>query len=627
MPRFSIQSPNGRVKLTVTLREGALHYAAEKDGVTVVDRSPLGLLLRQADLSCGLTLVSSNYASIQESYTLPAFKKSQCENHANTLTLLLEKHEETLQVEGRAYDDGVALRLIAGGEGNASVLGERTGFSIPAGAGDVYGMKYLFTYEDMYYPIPKCDLYQNRLAFPVLVDCGAGVWALYAEAAVFGDYGGSNLLSTREDPQRLMVQRAPDQLSPTLTHFPVTTPWRVVLCGDLNDIVTSNTLENLNPPSIVEDTSFVQPGVAAWSWMTENDSTRDPKRCREYVDYAAQMGFPYYLADGGWPGNVDIPELVKYAAERNVKIWLWEHSKDVRSPEIAEEKFKLWSSWGVVGVKIDFFESDRAERVKQYDYLARIAAKYRLMVNFHGAMKPAGEIRTWPHVLTREGVLGGEYLQNFSNILPMGPDAAHNCTLPFTRNAMGPMDYTPVCYRAYLTGTTDAHQTALTVIFTSYILHIGERAETVLAHPARPFLSKVPTAWDETRVLEAYPASFVTMARRKGEDWFAAGICARRPRNVRLELDFLEEGAAYTASLFADDLGDETPFDAAEGALPPADAALCAKLDAMPGRPALHAHDLHRMRVESFPVKKGDALDIPLAANGGFALMLEKKAD
>ena len=164
----------------------------------------------------------------------------------------------------------------------------------------------------------------------------------------------------------------------------------------------------------------------------------------------------------------------------------------MRSPEIAEEKFKLWSSWGVVGVKIDFFESDRAERVKQYDYLARIAAKYRLMVNFHGAMKPAGEIRTWPHVLTREGVLGGEYLQNFSNILPMGPDAAHNCTLPFTRNAMGPMDYTPVCYRAYLTGTTDAHQTALTVIFTSYILHIGERAETVLAHPARRSCPRCP---------------------------------------------------------------------------------------------------------------------------------------
>ena len=122
----------------------------------------------------------------------------------------------------------------------------------------------------------------------------------------------------------------------------------------------------------------------------------------------------------------------------------------------------------------------------------------------------------------------------------------------------------------------------------------------------------MPTAWDETRVLEAYPASFVTMARRKGEDWFAAGICARRPRNVRLELDFLEEGAAYTASLFADDLGDETPFDAAEGALPPADAALCEKLDAMPGRPALHAHDLHRMRVSPSPSRRATRWTSPL---------------
>ena len=135
MPRFSIQSPNGRVKLTVTLREGALHYTAEKDGVTVVDRSPLGLLLRQADLSCGLTLVSSNYASIQETYTLPAFKKSPCENHANTLTLLLEKHEETLQVEGRAYDDGVALRLIAGARGTLPSSGSGPAFpSRPAPA-------------------------------------------------------------------------------------------------------------------------------------------------------------------------------------------------------------------------------------------------------------------------------------------------------------------------------------------------------------------------------------------------------------------------------------------------------------------------------------------------------------
>lgn len=290
----------------------------------------------------------------------------------------------------------------------------------------------------------------------------------------------------------------------------------------------------------------------------------------------------------------------------------------MRSPEIAEEKFKLWSSWGVVGVKIDFFESDRAERVKQYDYLARIAAKYRLMVNFHGAMKPAGEIRTWPHVLTREGVLGGEYLQNFSNILPMGPDAAHNCTLPFTRNAMGPMDYTPVCYRAYLTGhdrrAPDRADGDLHLLYSAHRRAGGDGARAPGA--AVPVQGAHRLGRDARA--GGVPASFVTMARRKGEDWFAAGICARRPRNVRLELDFLEEGAAYTASLFADDLGDETPFDAAEGARPGGCRAL--RKAGRHARPAaLHAHDLHRMRVESFPVKKGDALDIPLAANGGFA--------
>jgi alpha-glucosidase len=564
MACFTVQSPNGQVQLRITLQDGSLFWDAVREGVAVAAVSPLGIRLEGCDLTGGFALISEQRGQIDDTYTIPAFKKAVCRDHANTLSLLFANAEGRLTVEARAYDDGAALRLLVGGEGGCTVLGETTGFAVPDTAGQVYGMKYTFSYEDHYHPIPRCDLWQNNLVFPVLTDCGRGVWALYAEAAVFGDYGSSTLCSTEADPVTLLVRQAPDQLGGTKTCLPLCTPWRVVLCGDLNAIATSNTLENLNPPSIVEDPSFIRPGTSAWSWMTENDSTKDPQRCREYVDYAAAMGFDYYLADGGWPGTVDIPELVKYAEQKGVKIWIWEHSAAIRSPEIAEEKLSLWASWGVVGVKIDFFESDGAHRVKQYDYLAEIAAKHRLMVNFHGCMKPAGESRTWPHVMTREGVMGGEYLQNFSTFLPGGPDAAHNCTLPFTRNAMGPMDYTPVCYNTYLTGTTDAHQTALTVIFTSYILHIGEGAEVVLAHPARPFLSRVPAAWDETRVLEAYPASFVTMARRKGDVWYVGGICARRPRNSRVCFDFLEEGREYRVSLYADDLSDERPFDVAE---------------------------------------------------------------
>lgn len=146
----------------------------------------------------------------------------------------------------------------------------------------------------------------------------------------------------------------------------------------------------------------------------------------------------------------------------------------------------------------------------------------------------------------------------------------------------------------------------------------------VLAHPARPFLSRVPAAWDETRLLEGYPASFVTMARRKGGEWYVGGICARRPRNAQLRLDFLDEGAKYTATLYADDLSDLRPFDAAEGALPAADAETVAKLEAMSCRSTLHNHDAHAMKVTSFTVEKGDTLTVPMAVGGGFVLVLEK---
>lgn len=625
MQTFEVHSPDSNVALRVFLEAGALSYNVTKYGVEVVARSPLGLEMADVDLRGGLSFVSDDRGNIDEAYTIPAFKKARCLNRANTLTLTLEKDGRQLMLEGRVYDDGAAVRLRVPGMGESAVVSEATGYRIPESAGAVYGMKHIFSYEDQYHPIPKEELHQNRLVFPVLVDAGDSVWALYAEAAVFGDYGGSSLCATLEDPLLLGLKMSEDKITPIQGRYPVTTPWRVAIAGDLDEIVNSNLLENLNPPSIVEDPSFIVPGVSAWSWMTENDSTRDPARCREYVDYAAEMGFPYYLADGGWPGHVDIPELVAYAAQRDVKIWIWEHCAAMRDPAVAEEKLSTWASWGVVGVKIDFFESDSPERMAQYDMLAELGARYRLMLNFHGATKPAGEIRTWPHVLTREGVMGGEYLQNFSTFLPGGPDAAHNCTLPFTRNAVGPMDYTPVLYDTYLTGTTDTHQTALMVIFTSYIQHVGEGRDSVLKNPCRPFLSAVPAAWDESRLLEGYPANYVTLARRSGDTWFVAGICARRPRSATFRLDFLPS-AVYEAELYADDLSDLRPFDVANGALPAPDQALCKWIMASHQRPGLHQHNMHLVRIERFTVYWGDVLTIPLAANGGFAMILRAVA-
>lgn len=621
-----LHSPRNKTTLRFFFRDGSLFYRAEVADRVAADCSPIGLVTAGADFTCGMSLVSETYGTVSESYTIPAFKKGVCLDNCNTVDLLLRKDGKDLLVQGRAYDDGIAFRLQLLGKGNVAITSEECGFCMPEEAKNIYGMKLVMSYEDHYHPIPVADLYQNAYAFPMLCELGGDKWALYAEAGVFGTYGGSNLLSDKEAPRMLMTKKSNDKVSPITGTLPLATPWRVILAGSLADIVESNVLENLNPPSIVEDPSFIVPGRCAWSWMSENDSPMDPQRQRDYVDGAAELGFEYSLDDGGWPGTVDIPELVKYAETKGVKIWIWEHCADMRDPQVAEEKMKLWSSWGVVGLKIDFFESDSQERVAQYDMLAALGAKYKLMLNFHGCTKPAGFSRCWPHVMTCEAVMGGEYLQNFSSFQPSGPNAAHHCTLPFTRNVMGPMDFTPVTYERYLTGTTDTHQTALTVIFTSYVLHTGEKIETILANPCRPFLEKVKTAWDDTKLIEGHPGSYVTMARRSGNDWFIGAICARRPRNVDITLDWLDEGVTYEAELYADDLGDLRPFDVAEGAMAPPDEALCAKMMAItPMRQYHHQHNLHRVRIENFEAKKGERLFVPLSVNGGFALYLTPK--
>jgi alpha-glucosidase len=617
---FKLLSPGKRAALNLFF-DGALSYEVLVDGREAAAPAPLGLVTAGGDFSRDLVFKGESRSSLDSSYRIPAFKKAECTDRANCLALVFEKAGAELLVEARAYDDGAAIRLTLKGSGPVQVLREAAAFGLPRSAVDCYVQKHLWSYEDNYHPVTREELWQNVLALPLLARLEGGYWALYAEAGVYGgEYGGSVLRSCRENPALLGLARSPDQLGSVTGNLPFSTPWRAVIAGTLNDIVRSNLLENLNPPPIVQDPSFIKPGKLAWHWMVENDGAGDPKMMRDFVDYAAEMGFPYSLVDAGWPGHTDIPELVRYGREKNVGIWIWEHSSAVRDPAEAEEKFKLWASWGVAGLKIDFFESDSQERIAQYGMLARLGDTYRLMLNFHGCSKPGGTSRLWPHVLSYEGVMGAEYLQTFSTYLPGGPDAAHNCTLPFTRNAVGPMDYTPVIYRSFLTGTTDAHQTALTVVFTSYALHIAERPEIVRSHPCRPFLVQVPAVWDDTLLLEGMPASHVTMARRRGDEWYVAGICARRPRWAEFSFDFLDPRLSYGAELYADDISGDLPFDQALGALPEPDERIIAGLRASFSRSCAHQHDIHRVRTEQFSVKPGEEFRLPLSVNGGFAL-------
>lgn len=621
MAIYTLASPNRRLLLDLILEEGILAYRVSENGAPVICTAPLGLVTNQCDFTNGLTVERADYGQIDETYSLPAFKKSLCINRANTLSLILKKDGQRMTAEARAYDAGAAVRLILSGEGETTILREATAYRIPETAKNIYAQRLLFSYEDNYHPIPEAELPQNRYAFPMLIECSQNRWALYAEALVYGgDYGGGNLRSTPGDPRLMTVEKAPDSLDPICGKRPLATPWRAVITGTLADITESNLLENLNPPA-EGDFSFVKAGTCAWSWMVEHDSASNPARVRDFIDYAGRQGYPYMLIDGGWPGHVDIPEMVRYAAKQNVRIWIWEHSGEMADPKTAEEKMKRWADWGVVGIKIDFFESDTQRMIKRHNMLAELGKKHRLMLNFHGCSKPTGTSRIWPHVMTYEGVLGGEYLDQFSGFLPAGPDAAHNCTLPFTRNAVGPMDYTPLIFQSYKTGTTDTHQLALTVIFTSYIQHLAEKPEAVNAHPCAPFLREIPADWDETRLLGGAPANFVTMARRKGAIWFLGSICARRPRVEQIHLDFLEN-ETYILQIYRDDISGDLPFDQAYGALPLSNKD-CETIAAYTMRPSLHTHDLHAVKTETKQIKKGDVLTVPLSVNGGFAAILK----
>jgi alpha-glucosidase len=341
MAVFKLISPGKRVTvfLYFDAPQGSLSYQILVDGHEAVARSPLGLITDSADFTCGLRLTAEKRSMVNYEYRIPAFKKEICKDHAHCLSLTFEKDGKELLAEARAYDDGGAVRLTLLGKGGVQVIKEVIGFGVPESAVDFYAQKLLFSYEDHYYPVPKQDLWQNPYAFPALVRLSGGYWSLYAEAPVYaGTYGGGNLQSSEENPSMLVVHKSLDKLSPVYGELPFSTPWRTAIAGSLHDIVASNLLENLNPPSIVKDDSYIKPGKLAWSWMVENHSAGDPQRMREYVDYAAAMGFEYSLVDGGWPGKTDIPELVKYAKEKNVGIWIWEHSAAVRDPGEAEEK-------------------------------------------------------------------------------------------------------------------------------------------------------------------------------------------------------------------------------------------------------------------------------------------------
>jgi alpha-glucosidase len=575
---WSVASPDGRTTIEVAQQpDRRLVWRVTRDAQPVVADSPLGIRRADQAFDAALTVVSvSPIRNIDERYTMPYGKRRDHHVVGRERTLTFANAAGAkLELVVRAHDDGVAFRyrFPESAEGMKTVVEERTGFHVPARAigwmmpqQEVH--KYGPAYEDFYMEVaagtaaPRPDGW----AFPALFRTVSRRWILITESSVDDTYCGSHLAqdATGEvyrikfpDPKEgLSVGKAQPE-----SKLPWTMPWRVVIVGDAaGRILESDLVNDLAPPSTIATTNWIKPGRAAWSWWSKSDSPKHVEDLNAFTDFAAEMGWEYALVDANWDRMLTgkIEDVIAHAKAKNVGLFFWynsggPHNDVTEAPrdrmlarDVRRKEFEKLKAWGVKGVKVDFWHSDKQDRITQYRDVLRDAADFQLMVNFHGSTIPRGWSREFPNLVGMEAVFGAEQYKFREGYAAKAP--WHNTVLPFTRNVVGPMDFTPVTFSdaKYPHKTTNAHELALSVVFENPIQHFADSVASYRAVPAqvKTFLKQVPTAWDETRVLTGDPGDKIVVARRDHGVWYVGGINGRDfAQTVSVPLDFLKDGA------------------------------------------------------------------------------------
>lgn len=500
----------------------------------------------------GLTVSYKSQTGWQTIYTaaIPGIGKGDTRKVRDTYDMLVGKqlHISKRGVENcyalhdggvllvRAYNDGVAFRKM-GRESMKSKSEVAVDIDFSS-AQNNWLMRWSDAYEDFFpkNPVKKAG---DRIGYPSLFEYADGVFALISEADVHKDNAASCLYAT-DKPGVFRIQ--PDENE----NDAKVSPWRVVIIGKLNDLVESTLITDLSDATRYADTSWIEPGVASWVYWAYNHGSNDFGIIKKYVDMAVELKLPYVLIDAEWDEmyklasneGKTVEDAVRYAVDRGVKPMIWYNSSvgwidgapgpkfRLNDPENREKEFAWCEKIGVRGVKIDFFSGDNNMNMKYMIELLESAARHHLLVNFHGVTIPRGWQRTYPNLISMEAVYGAEWYNNRPTLTNRA--AAHNATLPFTRNVIGSMDYTPCAFTdsQHPHITTHAHELALTALFESGIQHLADRPESFLAQPqeVKDYLSALPTAWDETRYVSGYPGESIVLARRKGTTWYVAGI-------------------------------------------------------------------------------------------------------
>ena len=560
-----VSSPNG--KLTADVQDNQL----------VISYNGQQALAMTVQGIAGQTMIGTG--TVKADYQMLAGKKRHCTNEANEY--------QCGDVTLRMYNDGIAVRTS-----DISPQPSDIAYRIPEGTRR-WMQQWCDSYEGFFpldttykvLPVPSysgtfksAEGWNNRWGYPALIEPADGVFVLITEANIEKGQSASCLYNDGETYRVVEAERM-DVAGETSDHKTANgkTPWRVAIIGTLADVVESTLVTDVSEPCKIADTSWIHPGTVSWIYWAYNHGSNDYDIIKKYVDMAVTLGLPYVLIDAEWDemkNGKTIEDALNYAKEKGIKPLIWYNSSvgwvdgaptpkfRLNKPEDREREFAWCDKMGVAGVKIDFFSGDNQKNMDYCQDLLECAARHHLLVNFHGATVPRGWQRTWPNLMSTEGVYGAEWYNNVPTFTAKA--ARHNATLPFTRNVIGPMDYTPCTFSdsQHPHITTNGHELALTVLFESALQHLADRPESYLAQPqaVQDFFGYLPTTWDETRLVCGYPGEYVVMARRSGTTWYVAGINGSdEQRTLKFSLDFIK-GDISEMTLFGDSGDKKNPW-------------------------------------------------------------------
>jgi alpha-glucosidase len=623
-------SPNGEIKVSLTFSD-KIYYSISGNNQDLLTKNHLALILKDDTLGKDPKLISVRKTKSEEIIKpYVSLKFSTVKSNYNDVLLTFKGN---YAIEFRAFDDGIAYRFITAKKGKVEVMNED--FSINFSGNYLLHLQqnngFRTAYEELYQHVESAGwkLDDKMANLPVLIDTRTPYKILISESDL-SDYPGMFLKGNGSNGALGAFPKTPLEFGPdgdrsqkilkSADSIAKTTgsrnfPWRYfVITKDDRQLIENTMTLKLAAKSVIADPTWIKPGQASWEWW--NDAApygRDVNfvsgynldTYKYYIDFASKYGVKYIVMDEGWAKsttdpytpnpNVDVKELIRYGKTKNVGIILWLTWLTVQNNM---DLFKTFHEWGVKGVKIDFMERSDQWMVNYYEDVVKEAAKYQIFVDFHGAFKPSGLEYKYPNLISYEGVRG---LENMGSCYP-----DNSIYLPFMRNAVGPMDFTPGAminmqpevYQAQRPNAaavgTRVNQLALYVVFESGVQMLADNPTLYYRNPdCTEFITSVPTTWDETKALVAQVGEVAVVAKRKGEKWFIGGITNGKEKNreVELNFDFLEKGRIYTMTYFEDGINSDR-----------------------------QAMDYRRKTTQ---IKAGDKITIKMARNGGWAAKIE----